>query len=146
MMNDVDSVSIVFADDDEDDCFLFRRALTAVEIKNEINFMRDGMELIEFLNRNLKNSKGSSNPYLIVLDLNMPRLDGREALAMIKNDPVLKKIPVVILTTSNNPEDVAKTYDLGASSFFTKPKDYPEFVRLFKALKEYWLQLAVFPD
>jgi CheY-like chemotaxis protein len=125
---------------------LFKRALQENGFANKVVFLADGQELIDYLNNQVKNAKGSPKPQIVLLDLNMPRLDGREALQRIKDDEALKKMPVVILTTSKNPEDVQSAYRLGASSFFAKPSDYRELVYLFKVLKEYWMGLVVLPS
>jgi CheY-like chemotaxis protein len=138
--------SLVMVDDDPDDCFLFKRALQENGFANKVVFLADGQELMDYLNGQVKSAKGSLESQVVLLDLNMPRLDGREALRRIKDDEALKKMPVVILTTSKNPEDVQNAYGLGASSFFSKPSDYRELVYLFKVLKEYWMGLVVLPS
>ena len=137
--------SLVMVDDDPDDCFLFKRALRENGFDNKVVFLADGQELMDYLNNQVQSAEGSLESQLVLLDLNMPRLDGREALKRIKSDEALKKVPVVILTTSKNPEDVQSAYRLGASSFFSKPNDFLDLVHLFKVIKEYWMCLVVLP-
>jgi CheY-like chemotaxis protein len=139
---------LLIADDDADDRFLIRQALHDGGFKNSTQFVSDGEDLIYFLNKAKdvdSNSDDFSMPSLILLDLNMPRLNGREALKVIKNDESLKKIPVVILTTSKNAEDVAGSYKDGASSFLTKPLDYKQLVALMTTLNSYWFEGASLP-
>jgi CheY-like chemotaxis protein len=139
---------LLIADDDPDDRFLIRKALHDGGFKNSIQFVSDGEDLIYFLNKAKSagpDSEDFSMPSLILLDLNMPRVDGREALKMIKNDQSLKKIPIVILTTSKNAEDVVGSYKNGASSFLTKPLDYKQLVTLMTTLNSYWFEKASLP-
>jgi len=138
--------TLLIVDDDMEDCFLYQRALADIGVKNKVNFMGDGSELLHYPDQNLRSSKNSHTPHLILLDLNMSRLDGREALRFIKLDRDFKKILVIILTTSRNPDDVLETYSLGASPFIQKPDNYGGLVSLFKLLNEYWLRTAVLPD
>src|SRR3954451_19377265 len=116
-------VTILMADDDPDDRELTREAFDESRIANDLRFVEDGVELMDYLNRRGKysNPADSPRPGLILLDLNMPKKDGREALQEIKADPKLRSIRVIVLTTSKAEEDVYRSYDLSAASFITKP-------------------------
>src|SRR5690606_8182427 len=116
-------IVILMADDDADDRMLTRDALEESRVLNDLRFVEDGEELMEYLTRKGKYSdpETSPKPGLILLDLNMPKKDGREALKEIKSDPELRRIPIVVMTTSKAEEDVFRSYDFGASSFITKP-------------------------
>lgn len=136
------------ADDDEDDRLLTQDALTESRVLNELHFVENGVELLEYLERKGKfeQKDTSPRPGLILLDLNMPRMDGREALQAIKANPCLKGIPVVILTTSKQEEDMVKGYDLGAASYITKPVTFDGLVELMKALGKYWVEFVELPN
>ena len=135
------------ADDDEDDRLLTQDALAESRVLNELHFVEDGVELLEYLERKGKFEDKSSSPRpgLILLDLNMPRMDGREALEAIKANPNLKGIPVVILTTSKQEEDMVKGYNLGAASYITKPVTFDGLVDLMKTLGKYWVEFVELP-
>ena len=141
-------VIILMADDDEDDRLLTRDALIENRIVNDLYFVEDGEDLMDYLYRrgNYSEPGVAPQPTLILLDLNMPRKDGREALAEIKQDPELRSIPVVVLTTSKAEEDILKTYDLGVSSFITKPVDFQSMVSIMKTLGTYWFEIVHLPD
>ena len=136
------------ADDDADDRMLTRDALAESRVLNELRFVEDGEELMEYLHRRGKysNPADSPKPGLILLDLNMPKKDGREALKEIKSDANLRRIPIVVMTTSKAEEDVFRSYDFGASSFITKPVTFDRLVELMKALGEYWVEFVELPD
>ena len=136
------------ADDDEDDRILTQDALKESRVRNSLYCVNDGVELLEYLRRQGKfaDKKLSPRPGLILLDLNMPRKDGREALEEIKADAELKNIPVVILTTSIQEEDKIKGYDLGAASYITKPVNFDGLVDLMKALGRYWIEFVELPN
>jgi CheY-like chemotaxis protein len=138
---------ILMADDDADDRLLARDALKDSGLDAEVRFVEDGVELVDYLNRRNKFSlPGSSpRPSLIILDLNMPRKDGREALQEIKADPEFRKIPVVVLTTSTAGPDVSRVYELGANSFISKPVAYNSLVGLIKSLGQYWFNVVMLP-
>lgn len=140
-------INILMADDDEDDRLLTLDALKESRVLNNLYCVEDGVELLEFLRREGKYSdpKDSPRPSLILLDLNMPRKDGREALQEIKNDPSLRGIPVVILTTSKEEEDMLKGYDLGCASYITKPVNFEGLVDLMRALGRYWIEFVELP-
>jgi len=136
------------ADDDEDDRLLTQDALAESRVLNELHFVEDGVELLEYLERRGKfeDKTTSPRPGLILLDLNMPRMDGREALEAIKGNPNLKGIPVVILTTSKQEEDMVKGYNLGAASYITKPVTFDGLVDLMKTLGKYWVEFVELPS
>lgn len=144
----VKPITILMADDDEDDRLLTQDALAESRVLNELHFVEDGVELLEYLERKGKfEAKDSSpRPGLILLDLNMPRMDGREALEAIKGNPNLKGIPVVILTTSKQEEDMVKGYNLGAASYITKPVTFDGLVDLMKTLGKYWVEFVELPS
>ena len=141
------TVTILMADDDEDDCMLAREALAESRLANELYIVNDGEELMDYLHhRGLYANKSSApRPNLILLDLNMPKKDGREALREIKADPHLRKIPVVILTTSKAEEDVYSTYDLGANSFIIKPVTFTSLVEVMRTIGKYWFEIVELP-
>lgn len=135
------------ADDNPDDRFLTKEAFFEADLKNKLSFVENGEELMDYLNRKNKYEylKSEPLPGLILLDLNMPRKDGREALKEIKSSLVLRKIPVVILTTSKAEEDIIKSYDLGANSFILKPISFDDFVDVVKTLSKYWFETVQLP-
>ena len=138
---------ILMADDDADDRLLTEEALVESRVLNELHFAEDGVELIEYLRGEGKFSDRSQYPVpgLILLDLNMPKKDGREALAEIKADAALRRIPVVILTTSKAEEDMIKGYDLGAASYISKPVTFDALVDLMRTLGKYWVEFVELP-
>ena len=141
------SITILMADDDADDRALARDALEESRLRNDLRFVENGEQLLDYLRRRGKFAPpaDSPRPGLILLDLNMPRMDGREALEAIKADPELRRIPVVVLTTSKAEEDVVRSYDLGASSFITKPVTFGALVETMRALGRYWLEIVDLP-
>ncbi len=136
------------ADDDPDDRELTRDALAASRLSNPLHFVSDGEELLEFLKHEGRYGQvgAAPRPGLILLDLNMPRMDGREALRAIKSDPQFRMIPVVILTTSSAEEDVFRSYALGANSFITKPVTFEGLVGVVRALGAYWFEIVDLPS
>ncbi|WJG09648.1 response regulator [Aliiglaciecola sp. LCG003] len=140
-------ITILMADDDEDDRLLAQDALNESRVLNRLYCVEDGVELLQYLRREGKFSdiQNSPRPGLILLDLNMPRMDGREALKEIKSDDNLKGIPVVILTTSQQEEDMVKGYGLGAASYITKPVNFEGLVELMKTLGKYWVEFVELP-
>lgn|SRR5690606_1121299 len=140
-------ITILMADDDEDDRILAAEALKESRVINNFICVEDGEELLAYLRRKGKYSDTGKYPHpsLILLDLNMPRLDGREALAQIKADAALRGIPVIILTTSAAEEDMVKGYELGAASFITKPVTFDKLVDLMKTLGHYWIEFVELP-
>lgn len=141
------TITILMADDDEDDCMLAREALTESRLANELHIVNDGEELMDYLYQRGQYAKNHSapRPGLILLDLNMPKKDGREALKEIKADPHLRQIPVVILTTSKAEEDIYYTYNLGANSFIIKPVTFAGLVEVMKTIGKYWFEIVELP-
>jgi len=139
--------TIVMADDDAEDRMLAKEALAEAHLADDLHFVEDGTELMDYLNHRGKFSCAmeSPSPLLILLDLNMPKMDGREALEHIKADPRLRRIPVVVLTTSKAQEDIYRSYDLGANSFITKPVTFEGLVDLMRSLKQYWFEIVELP-
>lgn len=148
MQQEIQPITILMADDDPDDRLLTEQALQESRLANPVFFVEDGEELMDYLYRRGKFSEphAAPRPGLILLDLNMPRKDGREALAEIKSDPSLRSIPVVVLTTSKADEDVLRSYNLGASSYITKPVTFDALVEVVGALGRYWFELVELPD
>jgi CheY-like chemotaxis protein len=142
------SITILMADDDEDDRLMTKEAFEEARLANELRFVEDGEELMDYLNRRgeYTNPADSPRPGLILLDLNMPRKDGREALKEIKADPDLKQIPIVVLTTSKAEEDIYRSYDLGVNSFITKPVSFEGMVFVISTLAQYWFQIVQLPE
>lgn len=140
-------ISILMADDDEDDRQLALEALHKSKLVNELRFVKDGEELMDYLHHRgqYADPATSPRPGIVLLDLNMPRKDGREALKEIKSDPELRRIPVVILTTSDTEEDIIRSYDLGVNSFIKKPVTFNGMVDIMKALGKYWFQIVELP-
>ena len=142
------SITILVAEDDEDDRLLMQEALEENRLANDLHFVEDGEELMDYLLQrgNYSDPKSAPRPSLILLDLNMPRKDGREALKEIKEDPNLRKIPIVVLTTSKAEEDILRTYDLGVSSFIAKPVVFDSMVQIMKMIGTYWFEIVELPD
>ena len=141
------TVTILVADDDADDREMIREALVANRLANDLRFVADGEELMQYLRRQAKYSDPATSPRpgIILLDLNMPKMDGREALKEIKQDAELKGIPVVVLTTSRAEEDVYRTYNLGVNSFVTKPVTFESLVEITRQLGRYWFEIVELP-
>ena len=138
---------ILIAEDDEDDYLLMLEALKEAGVKNEVRWVKDGEELMVFLRSSVAVTNGGpAKPGMILLDLNMPRKDGREALAEIKKDPLLRCIPVIIMTTSKAEVDITHTYSLGVNSFIQKPVRFYDFVKIIKVLSEYWFNVVKLPS
>ena len=141
-------ITILMADDDEEDRDLTREALMRARLTNEVRFVGDGQELLDYLRREGRYGDGmeeAPSPGIILLDLNMPKKDGREALEEIKTDPRLRTTPVVVLTTSRDEEDVIRSYDLGVSSFITKPVTFGALVDVMSAWGRYWFEIVELP-
>jgi chemotaxis family two-component system response regulator Rcp1 len=137
-------VEILLVEDNPGDVRLTREALQEGKVYNNLHWAKDGVEALEFLQQTGKFAK-APRPDIILLDLNLPKKDGREVLAAIKNDAHLKHIPVVILTTSQAEEDVARSYDLHANCFITKPVDLQKFIRVVQSIDEFWLTVVTLP-
>jgi CheY-like chemotaxis protein len=144
-LNPQGAVSILMADDDEEDRQLTSEAMVEARLGNELRFVVDGEDLMDYLHQRGEYAEGgreAPRPGIILLDLNMPRKDGREALAEIKSDPQLRQIPVVVLTTSRAEEDVFRTYDLGVNSFISKPVTFAGLVEVVQAFGRYWFEIV----
>jgi CheY-like chemotaxis protein len=140
-------ITILMADDDADDRQMTLEAFSESRLANDLRFVEDGAELMDYLFRRNKFSDPASSPRpgLILLDLNMPKKDGREALREIKADPRLRNIRVVVMTTSKAEEDIVRTYDLGAESYVTKPVTFTSLVDVVRTLGKYWLEIVELP-
>jgi CheY-like chemotaxis protein len=141
------AITILLADDDEEDLQMTQEALLRSRLGNDLRVVLDGEELMDYLHRRgeYQTPADAPKPGLILLDLNMPKKDGREALAEIKDDPELRTIPVVVLTTSQAEEDIFRTYDLGVSSYITKPVTFDGLVEAMKVLSSYWFEIVELP-
>jgi CheY-like chemotaxis protein len=141
------SITLLIAEDDLEDQMLTRDALVESRLANDLRFVENGEELLQYLRREGPYSEegAAPSPGLILLDLNMPKKDGREALREIKADPVLRHIPVVVLTTSKADEDIFRTYDLGVSSFITKPVSFQGLIEVMTTLGRYWFDVVELP-
>jgi CheY-like chemotaxis protein len=141
------TICIVYADDDPEDRMLVKDALDESRLANPIHFVEDGEQLMDYLKRRGRYADLAEKPYpgLILLDLNMPRKDGREALEEIKADPKLRRIPVVVLTTSKAEEDICRSYDLGVSGFIVKPVTFDSLTEIVRTLGKYWFEIVELP-
>lgn len=138
-------IEILLVDDDDGDVLLTKKALDNGKLLNKMHVAKDGVEAIAFLKREGRFAD-APRPDLVLLDLNMPRKDGREVLADIKQDPELHTIPVVILTTSDSPNDVDKMYDLHANCYITKPVGLEQFTVIVQAIKSFWFSVVTLPQ
>ena len=140
-------ITILMADDDADDRQLTREAFEDARLINDIRFVENGEELLDYLRRQGKYAPPveAPRPGLILLDLNMPRKDGRAVLKDIKQDPHLRTIPVVVLTTSKSDEDVYRSYDLGVNSYIVKPVTFEALVDILQTLEKYWFEIVELP-
>lgn len=142
------SITILLTDDDEEDLQMTLEALRESRLGNDLRITRDGEELMDYLLRRGRYADPSDAPMpgLILLDLNMPKKDGREALAEIKANPDLRQIPVIVLTTSKAEEDIFRSYDLGVNSFISKPVTFAGLVEAMKVLSQYWFEIVELPQ
>lgn len=140
-------IRILVADDDSDDRMMIQDAFEESRLSNPLDFVEDGVQLMDYLNRKNAYAHLERQPYpgIILLDLNMPRKDGRTALREIKDSAILQRIPIVILTTSKAEEDIIRTYDLGVNSFITKPVTFEGLVDLVKIIGHYWIEIVALP-
>lgn len=142
-------ITILYAEDDEDDRLLAREALSESRLANDLRFVNDGEQTLDYLYRRGRYANEPEanlpRPGLILLDLNMPRIDGREVLRTIKSDEELRRIPVVVLTTSKAEEDIIRSYDLGVNSFITKPVTFEGLVDAVRTIGTYWLGIVELP-
>jgi len=138
-------IEILLVEDNPGDSRLAKEALKESKLKNNLYVAEDGVEAMNFLYKTGKYSK-MPRPDLVILDLNLPKKDGREVLAEIKNDDNLKRIPVVILTISKAEEDILKTYNLHANCYVTKPLDLDQFMKVVKSIEDFWLTIVKLPN
>jgi CheY-like chemotaxis protein len=140
-------ITILVADDDADDRLMIEEAFEESRVANRVDFVFDGEQLLQYLRREgeYRHLAGEPYPGLILLDLNMPKKDGREALRDMKADPELCRIPIVVLTTSRAEEDIVRTYGLGVSSFITKPVTFEGLVEALKVICRYWIEIVSLP-
>ncbi len=148
MTNNAKPITILMADDDADDRQLTKEAFAESMIRNDLRFVEDGEELLDYLNRRGKftDPATSPRPGLILLDLNMPRKDGREALKEIKADPRFRSIRIVVMTTSKAEEGINRIYSLSASSYITKPVTFERLIEVIRVLGRYWLEIVQLPE
>jgi len=146
-LNKAKSATILLVEDDRGDQELTRRALDEGKIRNDLRIVEDGEEALAYLFRRgkYKDPATSPRPDLLLLDLNLPRVDGREVLEQIRADSKLRRMAVVVLTTSRQEEDILRSYELGCNSFITKPVDVNQFIQVIQALERYWFQIVVLP-
>jgi CheY-like chemotaxis protein len=137
-------VEILLIEDNDGDIGLVKEVFKEGKIRNNLHVTYDGEEAMEFLRRQGK-FKDAPHPDIILLDLNLPKKDGREVLADIKSDNNLKTIPVIVLTTSNANEDIIKMYDLDANSYIIKPVDFDQFLKVIRTIEDFWLEVVKLP-
>ena len=135
-------IHILLVDDNEGDILLTREALDDARIVNKISIAYDGLEAIRFLK---KQPVGRETPDLILLDINLPKMNGTEVLAFIKNDPDLKRIPVIMLTTSSAEKDILASYDNHANCYITKPVDLDRFINVVRTIEDFWISIVKLP-
>ena len=140
MEKSVEPIHILLVEDNPGDARLAVEALTEGKITNNISVVQDGVEAIDFLR-----DENNQRPDLIFLDLNLPKMNGKEVLAIIKNDPKLKRIPVIILTTSDADQDISATYDLQANCYITKPVGFDQFIEVIQSVENFWLSVVKLP-
>lgn len=147
-MKSTTSITLLIADDDPDDRMMTQAALEESYLLNSLFFVENGQELMDFLKRRGKYTDPATSPRpgLILLDLNMPRKDGREALMEIKADPELRAIPIIVLTTSKSEEDILKSYDLGVNCFISKPVLFEELIDVVRSIGQYWFEIVKLPS
>ena len=136
---------ILIAEDDADDRYLLQTAFAECGFQDDIHFVENGVELIEFLNKNALGKMEKKNPVFILLDLNMPKKDGREVLKELKEDPKFRKIPVVVFTTTKNENEIRRCYELGANTYVVKPPSFDDLVSVIKQIRTYWVTVASTP-
>lgn len=146
MYRNTATMTILIADDDADDRMFLEQAMRRNGYEQDIRFVEDGEELMDYLRRQGRyNAQNAPWPNMLILDLNMPRKNGFQALSEIKDDPELRRLPVVVMTTSSADEDVVKTYSLGVNSFVTKPFNFNRLVEMVGTLRMYWMDIVKLP-
>jgi CheY-like chemotaxis protein len=136
----MDRIFILIAEDDADDRYLLQTAFEENGFKDDLHFVENGVELLEYLDTSLLMGNDAIMPRFILLDLNMPKKDGREVLKEIKQNPAFKKIPVIIFSTTNNEHEMRRCYELGANSYITKPNSFENLIKTIAVLRSYWVQ------
>jgi len=144
-MNSGRAIEILMAEDSPTDVLLAREALRDAKVHNHLHVVEDGVELLAFLRREGPKYADAPRPDLILLDLNMPRKDGRETLTEIKGDRRFRRIPVVVLTTSQADEDVLHAYDLNANCYIAKPVDFLQFTEVVRSIEHFWFEVVTLP-
>ena len=137
-------IEILLVEDSPSDAILTIEALKTGKIANRLTHVEDGVEAMDFLRRRGKYAE-AVRPDLIMLDLNLPRKDGRDVLAELKNDPDLKIIPIIVLTTSRSDKDILQSYELNANCYITKPVDFDHFIEVVKSIENFWLTVVALP-
>jgi two-component system, chemotaxis family, response regulator Rcp1 len=143
-LSDAKPIEILLVEDSPSDAELTKKALETGKIANNLNRVVDGVEAMEYLRQKGKFAK-AAKPDLIMLDLNLPRKDGREVLREMKNDPSFKTIPVIVLTTSSSDKDVLQSYEFNANCYITKPVDFERFIDVVKTIEKFWLTVVTLP-
>ena len=141
----MDEISILIAEDEADDRFLLQAAFTENGFKDKLLFVENGVELVDYLVKLSQSGNSVKMPRFILLDLNMPKKDGREVLKEIKQNMDLKKIPVIIFSTTNNEQEMRRCYELGANSYITKPNSFENLIKTVAALRSYWIHTTSIP-
>ncbi len=142
----MDEIFILIAEDDADDRFLLNAAFEENGFRDKLHFVENGVELLEFLRHLISDEASPRVPSFILLDLNMPKKDGREVLREIKEDALMKRIPVVVFSTTNNEQEMKRCYELGANSYITKPNSFENLIKTVAAVRGYWLQTSSTPS
>ena len=143
MKTDLNPVNILLVEDNPNDVEITRRALDRGQVKNSLTVARDGQEALDIL-FSCRDGE-ATRPGLILLDLNLPKVDGREVLEKVKADPDLRRIPVIVLTTSTREEDIVRTYELGVNTFITKPVRFEDFMKVVATIEQYWIVISTLP-
>ncbi|MCZ3364891.1 MULTISPECIES: response regulator [Methanobacterium] len=144
-MNTIKTVSTLLVEDNPADARLVKEVIAECNVRHELNIVGDGEEAINYLHKKGK-YEHCETPRLIILDLNMPKKNGREVLSEIKEDDELKLIPIIVLTTSDNNKDVCDSYKYSANAFLTKPADFDEFIEVIHSVMDFWMDKAILPD
>lgn len=140
----MNTIEILLVEDNPGDIDLIKEALEDAGVTNKLNVVRDGQEALAYLRKEGSYAK-AKRPGIILLDLNLPRKDGREVLKEVKADANLRSIPVIVLTTSGDEEDIARAYDLRANCYITKPMDFEQFMRVIRSMADFWLTVVQLP-
>jgi CheY-like chemotaxis protein len=138
------AIEILLVEDNGADVQLTREALLEGRVRNNLSVAKDGVEALAILRRE-PGYQAMPRPDLVLLDLNLPKVDGRQVLAEMKGDPAFRRIPVVVLTTSKAEEDILRTYDLHANSYITKPVDFDQFIQMVHSIEDFWLSVVALP-